>query len=438
MGMSTAHAQQLQNLWYEIKSSYPGVQVGEHKILSALKNQNSVRGERFPQLKMQAQNTYATQNGIAGAFFPQPGLFNVNGKNGLEGTDWNFNAYASATVEFEIFSFGKLKNKYEAAKANTYKLQQEQEAYLLQLQKELSTRYLELLYNQSRLESNAKNVDRLNTVRTITSALAGAGLKTAADSLLSSSSYNQVLGENRKLSGKREAAMVRLQELTGNHYNISLPSIKTFLDPVILRTPISISTDHPFLTSLKQENQRLDYLSRSESSKGLPSIKMLGGYAYRGSGIGEDGVVTDTWKDGFSNTANNALIGIGLTWNLTDIYTQKQRSNSINEQAVSQDHLYEKYKLQRESELIALHRQIENQFSEVQKMLEAEAQAQQAYEMYLARYKSGLMDLNALLQIQMLLEQAENRHLTATFEYWTLLIAEAELLGDFEFVFNHF
>jgi len=40
----------LRQLWEEVKTSYPGVQVGEHKIASAEKNQNSVLGERLPQI----------------------------------------------------------------------------------------------------------------------------------------------------------------------------------------------------------------------------------------------------------------------------------------------------------------------------------------------------------------------------------------------------
>lgn len=428
----------LRQLWEEVKTTYPGIQVGEHKIASAEKNQNSVLGERLPQFRTQAQNSYATHEGTAGAFFPQSGLFNVSGSDALHGTEWNPNVYASVTMEFEVFSFGKMRNKSKAAEAFTNKTREEQEAYLLRLQKELSTRYLNVLFNNSRLESNRRNVERLNTVRTITSALAGAGLKTAADSLLATSSYNQAIGENENLRGKYSAALVKLNELTESAENNYRNSISSFLDPKsAVSTENSQRNSHPFLNSLEEDQRRLEHLSKSESNAALPSLKILGGYAWRGTGIGDDGFVSDKWKDGFSNSATNGLVGIGLTWNISDLYTQKQKGNSLKEQAESQKFLHEQYEKQWIADLTAIQNQIKNQFSEVQKTKEAEAQAKSAYDMYLARYKSGLMDLSSLLQIQILLEQAEKNHIRASYEYWNLLIAQAELQADFDFVFNN-
>jgi outer membrane protein TolC len=55
----------------------------------------------------------------------------------------------------------------------------------------------------------------------------------------------------------------------------------------------------------------------------------------------------------------------------------------------------------------------------------------------LARYKSGLIGLSELLQIRILLEQAENTHIEASREYWLLLAYEAELTADFNFLFNN-
>lgn len=432
------HAQQLQSLWEEVKTSYPGVKVGEHKVVSAEKNQRAILGERLPQLRTQAQNTYATHEGTSGAFFPQSGLFNVSGSDALPGAEWNPNTYASATFEFEVFSFGKLRNKSKAAQAFTHKTREEQQAYLLNLQKELSARYLSVLFNDSRLESNRRNVERLNNILGITSALARAGLKTSADSLLASSSYNQALGENENLRGKHSAALVKLQELTNKTESNYQNSIASFLDPKSLVAPKnSPSSSHPFLNSLGNERERLEFLSRSESNSALPSVKILGGYAWRGTGIGNDGFVSDKWKDGFSNSTTNGLVGIGLTWNISDLYTQKQKGNSLKEQAESQKHLHAQYEKQWAADLTALQNQMENQFLEVQKTKEAKAQAESAYDMYLARYKSGLMDLSSLLQIQILLEQAEKNHIRASYEYWNLLIAQAELQADFDFVFNN-
>lgn len=439
----TTQAQQregeLESLWEVVKTTYPGIDRQESNVRAAQLESQAVTGERLPQLKSQAQNSYGTHNGIMGAFFPQAGLFNVSGSADSPESSWTASSYASATLEWEFFAFGKTQNRSKAARANTQKAMGEQEAYFLHLQKELSNRYIHLLYNEAKLESNQQNVARLKSVQRITSGLAKAGIRTEADSLLSSSSYIQALGENEKLEGRKQAALTKLGELTGGmaiNYDSSLLS---FLEPntIPMEKSTEINTGHPVLTSIDAQRQNLEYLGRSESRAALPSVNLLGGYAYRGSGIYANGTVSDSWNDGFSNSVTNALVGIGITWNISDLYTQKQKSNSLKAQAESQQFLHNQYENQMQAELTSIQQQIQSQLAEVQKTQEAQTQVHSAYTMYLARYQSGLIDLSTLLQIQILLEQAEKKHIQAAYDYWLLLAAEAELLADFDYVFTN-
>lgn len=90
-----------------------------------------------------------------------------------------------------------------------------------------------------------------------------------------------------------------------------------------------------------------------------------------------------------------------------------------------------------QAELSASQSKIIQEFQQLTKTDEAVKQSQEAYNMYLARYKSGLITLSELLQIQILVEQAENKHIEASREYWLLLASEAELTADFDFLFNN-
>lgn len=429
---------QLNSLWEEVQQSYPGLEARAATVASAKLEERSVFGERLPQLRAQAQNSYATYEGISGAFFPQAGQFNVSGANSLMGPSWTFNTYASSTLQWELFSFGKHTYKSKAAQAKTHSAEGEQEAYELQLQKELSQRYLDLLFNETKLETNQDNLDRLNTIRSITSGLAKAGLKSAADSLLASSSFNQAMGDHEHLKGKKQAALIQLLELTNGKEANYLASVPHFLDPLAeaLDKTTEIDPSHPLLTAVDQQRQSLDYQGKSTAKEALPSVHLIGGYAYRGTGIGDDGVVTDNWNDGFANNVSNGLVGVGITWNLSDLYTKKQRSGSLKKQAESQGHRLKQYQQQMQSELAAVQNQMARQYTEVEKTNEAQQQANAAYQMYLSRYKSGLMDLSNLLQIQILLEQAEKKHIDAAFDFWMLMAAEAELIADFSHLFN--
>lgn len=430
----------LGELWGKIEEKYPGVASKESKINAAKLKEQAVKGERLPQLKGQAQNTYSTYEGTMGAFFPQAGLINVSGSDNLTGASFSPNTYASATIEWELFSFGKMQNKSKAAKSHINKTQSEKEAYLLSLKRELSHRFLQLLYTESHMVWNNKNLERLYSVREITASLARAGVKSPADSLLASSSYNQALGENEKIKGQKFAALVKVLELTGEEEVSIQGSVSKFLNPkkILEESSQNIQSSHPALNAVVETKKELEYSGKAQKRAAFPSVNLLGGYAYRGTGIGKDNEVSGKWKDGFSNTANNALIGVGITWNITDLYTQRKRGNSLIKDAESVDYQYKEHELAMQADLSATQNKILHQYLEVQRTNDAQKQAESAYEMYLSRYKSGLMDLSTLLQIQQLLEHAENKHIEAAYGYWTLLAVEAALIADFDYLFNNF
>lgn len=429
---------ELNTLWEAVQQSYPGLKLKKTDVEAAKIEERTVLGERLPQLRAQAQNSYATFEGISGAFFPQPGLFNVSGANGLTGSSWTFNTYASSTLEWEIFSFGKNTLKTKAAQAKTHNTESDKDAYSLNLQKELSVRYLQWLFKEAKLETNQQNVDRLNTIRSITSALSRAGLKSAADSLMASSSFNQAVGANEKLQGERQAALILLTELTNDKRPEYHGPTSTFLSPmgISLNTATEINPNHPVLTALEDQRQNLEWRGKSEARAALPSLKLIGGVTYRGVGIDNDGKVSDNWNDGFSNSATNALVGVGITWNISDLYTRNQRAEGLIKQAESEGYRYQNYKQQMQAQLSSVQNKLIRQYREVEKTNAAQQQANDAYAMYLSRYKSGLMDLSNLLQIQLLLEQAENSHIDAAFNFWMLMATEAELTADFSHLFN--
>src|SRR3546814_82370 len=142
-------------------------------------------------------------------------------------------------------------------------------------------------------------------------------------------------------------------------------------------------------------------------------------------------------SDLFSNTTNNFLAGIGITWNLTSLHTNRMKSEQLFKEAESTKLLQSQYQQAMQADLSASQAKVVQQYQQLQKTKLAVKQSQDAYNMYLARYKSGLITLSELLQIRILLEQAENAHIEASREYWGLLAHEAELTADFDFLFNN-
>lgn len=430
----------LGSLWSKVEENYPGVAAKRASVDAAELHERTVNSNMLPQIKAQAQNTYGTYEGNAGAFFPQAGFFNISGTtNALHGSTMAANSFGSATVEWELFSFGKLRKENEAASALVDKTTSDKDAYLLNLKKILSERYVLLLYHDAKLKWAEKNAERLDNIRNITSGLSAAGLRPTADSLLASSSYMQAMGEHDKWDGLKNASFIKLAELYGDSSIDYAASTNRFSHPAPtnLMAENTIGPAHPILEALNQQSTYYTLSGEAQKRSALPSLRLLGGYAYRGTGISPNGSVSGTWKDGFNNSTNNVLAGIGITWNITSLHTHRLKGNELFKKAESTKHLRSQYEQAMQADLSASQTKIRQQYEQLQKTKFAVNQSEDAYDMYLARYKSGLIALSELLQIRTLLEQAENAHIEASHDYWMLLAYEAELTADFDFIFNN-
>ncbi|WP_353137129.1 TolC family protein [Pseudopedobacter sp.] len=431
----------LGDLWPKVEAHYPGLLAKQTAIEEARLKEKAVKSTAIPQLKAQAQNTYGTVESVSGAFFPQSGLFNVNGVKQInDESNTTFNGFASAVAEWDIYQFGKQKNANRAASLFTEKTSNEKDNYVLHLKKELSERYINLLYSDSKFIWSQKNGQRLNDIQKITAGLAKSGVKPAADSLLSHSSFIQALANADLWKGNRNAALIKLTELTDvPNINYEL-SVKRFIQKVPVPEKAIHSKDlksHPFLKSLDNQRLYIESISKAEKGEALPTLKVLGGYAFRSSGINNNGHISSSWRNGFNNQSNNYLFGLGLTWNISNLYSKSFSAASLAKKAQQTEQLHQQYEVAMQSDIASLKAKINEQYQQLQKNNMAVKQSQQAYNMYLARYKSGLIALTELLQIQSLLEQAELNHIDASNQFWKQLAAEAELTVDFDFLFNN-
>jgi outer membrane protein TolC len=429
----------LGSLWHKVEESYPGVGAKMTAIDAAKFNEQAVKSGMLPQVKAQAQNSYGTYEGSVGAFFPQAGFFNVSGAtDALNGNAMAANSFGSATVEWELFSFGKLRTEHKPANALFGKAVSEKDAYLLSLKKALSERYISLLYNDAKLHWTKKNAERLDDIRNITSGLSAAGLRPAADRLLASSSYIQAMGEHDKWSGLAKAAFIKLLELYGGETVDYAVSADRFVNPTEkYPTENTVNPSHPALDAWDKQSRYYSLSSRAQTKASMPSFRLLGGYAFRGTGINPKGTASDDWNDGFNNSTSNVLVGVGITWNITSLHTNGLKSKALYKEAESTKLLHSQYEQAMQADLSASQTKILQQHEQLQKTKLAVRQAGDAYDMYLARYRSGLIALSELLQIRTLLEQAENIHIEASRDYWMLLAYEAELAADFDFLFNN-
>lgn len=443
LSISTLHtlAQKSEVNLYQIYNTalekYPGVNERIAAIQAAQLDQKLIKSKQLPQAKLQLQNSFGTLGTSSGAFFPLPGMFNVNGSADAEDISTSFNMYGSVLADWEIFSFGRLNAEHQASNLKVQEAVSDLSIYELDLQSLISRLYLKILYNDVRLKWSQDNVSRIHEIYKVSKVLAAAGLTPGADTSLASSSYYQLLSEEDLLRGKLQASKHQINEFISIDLGrIDFPSYR-FLTAKHYNRAAQNRSNHPYLDKLAYQIEYQDIQQKVATRSMLPSISLLAGFSSRGFSHGQD-EGGGGWANGFDNQVTNYLVGLGLSWNITGIYDkslEKRRAAELGRMAKAS---YQQQELRIDAGLRSAGSQISEQIKQVAKTKQGVEKAEEAYLLYRTRYENGLINLTELLQIQLLLQLAEEKQIEAFRGLWEQVIIQSELKADFSNLFEIF
>ena len=430
----------LSYLWELMGNNYPTLTEKQARIEEFEYRKKELSTVALPQVQLQLQNSFGTFAGTNGAFFPIPGVFNVNGnvakKPGAPGS--TMNTFGSVLLDWKVSQFGKQQKMMEAAGYEVREAQSNYDASLLSLRAKMTRTYLNVLYTQSGLNWADKNALRVKEIFDLSSSLAEAGLKPGADTALAAAAYLQAMAQQEEWQGKYAAGQVNLKEFVPGLSGALLLPLEIYMNIGLPdQSPDAVSITHPFLQVL---DQRFKYQQRQKevlTRKQLPSISLLAGLSARGTGINPDGSVHQNFASGFDNSSRNYLIGLGLNWNLTGLYTGSLEKKRAQKQVDAAQSQYQLQKLQMNTALQTISSRISAQVNQVAKTKAALKKTLNAYDLYLSRYEAGLINLTELLQIQALLQQVEKSNIEVHQELWNQLNTRAELSGDYSYLFNN-
>ncbi|MET4140763.1 TolC family protein [Pedobacter sp. UYP1] len=430
-GLTLTHA------WEIAYQNYSGLLAKNAMLEESQYAQKEIQSRSLPQIQLQLQNSYGTFAGSNGAFFPVPGVFNVNGTQAGQENTTTSNTFGSFLMDWKFFEFGKQRKTIAAAGYKVQEAKSDYDAAKLALQVKVTSLYVGILYANSNLGWADQQVKRVKEILDLTVSLADAGLKPGADTALAASSYLLAKASKNEWTGKYNAGKINFSEVVPLA-EIKLPQQSFMRYQALQVSSDSVSLHHPYLQVLDKQvkyNEAQDELS---SRKTLPSFSLLGGLSARGSGIAADGKVNRDLSAGYANSARNYLVGVGLTWNLSNIYTGVLEKRRTAQVVQASKFSYDLQKLQMNNALQAVNSRIRQQLKQVAHTRLALEKAQEAYNLYLSRYESGLINLTELLQIQSLLQQVEKNAIEVQQEFWSLLIKKAELSGDFSALSSQF
>lgn len=440
-GYSQQHKElSLSRLWELTSDHYPSLTEKQARIEESEYRKKELRNAAIPQVQLQLQNSLGTFEGTNGAFFPVPGVFNVsgNGSIGRPGSGSNtMNSFGSVLMDWKVSQFGKQQKMIEAAGYEVQEAQRNFEASKLALRAKTTRHYLDLLYTSSGRTWAEKNAVRVKEILDLSVSLAEAGLKPGADTALVAAAYLQAQAQQEDWNGKYQAGQVNVKELAPTLIGEQFVPLQQYMGKLFtIENVDSVEASHPFLQTLEKQLMVKQVQKEVIGRKQLPSISLLAGLSARGTGINSDGSVKNNYASGFSNGAQNYLVGVGLSWNLTGLYTGSVEKKRAQKQVDAAHSRYQLEKLQMNTSLKALSSRIEAQLKQVVKTESAVQKTTAAYELYLSRYEAGLINLTDLLQIQSLLQQVEKSNIEVHQELWTQLNTKAELSGDYSFLFN--
>lgn len=425
-------------------ANYGNIKAKEYYLQSSLQTNEQVKRDFWPNLNIVAQQDYGTVNGQNGPLYGFGGLGVASSGAPLPEQNWNaaFGALYLANVNWDIYTFGRKKERIELAKSDSKRLQADLGQEQFQHKVKIAAAYLNLLASQ-RLEKNQQmNLDRALVFLNIAATKVKNGILPGVDSTLASAEVSRA---KISLNQARENVKEQNNKLT---VLMGIPAKDLQIDTVLVqKTPLQLT---PLSSNLIESNPILQFYKskidlgeqqlRLSGKEYLPTVTAFGVFQTRGSGFKSEytsdlQAYTSNYWQGIRPNRQNYLLGLGINWNLTSI---ARINKKISAQRYTNDALREEYQTA-EAQLTA---QLDAADVKIQLARKSDVEAprqvsaaQQAYNQKMTMYKNGLATLVDVTQTLYTLNRAETDREIVHINLWQSLLLKAAAAGDFD-IFN--
>lgn len=418
--------------------NYGAIRAKEFYAESSSMLADKAKRDYLPNLTLSAQQDYGTVNGIISPLwgFGGYGVASSGLPRSEQNWDAAFGASYVANVNWEVFSFGRAKSSIQTAEAVVDQDQKDLTQEIFQHQIKVSSAYLDGVAAHKLTVSFQKNMERAATFQQIVKVKARNGLIAGVDSSQADAEYsNAKIAYLKSLDRELEAENV-LMNLLG------VIDQEYILDTLFLaKIPHEFTEDtsifnHPILEWYRAKVNLNEQQTAYFRTFNYPSIALIGIVQTRASGFGPTYNVDNTdfshsYWDGINPTRSNYLLGIGLTWNLSQILrTSKQvQSQKFISEALLEEYRQADQRIRLQGDLSD--KKLQNALESVKEAPIQVTAASQAYQRQLALYENGLTDLVNVTQAFYLLIRAETDEAIATNNVWQALLFKAAAAGDF-------
>lgn len=383
----------------------------------------------FPELNIYTQSSFGTFNNITGMYIPQNGLWPISGPPAEENMGqpaWG--SVAGVGFNWEPFTFGKRKNQVLQSQAEYRTSQYEAELVTFKHLAEVIQQYLTVLAAEKKIEVFKLNEERASETYKLILPYTQNGLKPGIDTALAKGEISKarISLQNSVRSFKIEKS--RLTELINLSGNYELDQ-GVFYDQL----PVNNSRDslkHPLIAVFESRTEQQQSGLKVFRKEYYPDISLTGTYYLRGSGVAGDLTADHGINAGFNFERYNYGIGLAVSLPVLDFSINRNRIRMQEAELSSSRFQLESRKLFIEQQQRSASVQFNYALSTAEEMPLQFQLAQYAYEMMKARYQSGLVNLQELIQTQYLLVEAQTNLINARIDAWRALIQMAVADGD--------
>ncbi|MCD0455521.1 TolC family protein [Chryseobacterium sp. LC2016-27] len=431
----------LEDALYRTQDQYDKIKAKQQLVDASAQNTAFQKQQYLPDLTLSAQQSIGTINVQHGPMYAYGGLSSAATSMPLAEQNWNaaFGSLYFANINWNVFSFGRIKNQVELGSKKELTAKADLQQEIFQQQIKVSAAYLNLLASQRIKFVQEKNTERAQVFYEMTNARAKSGLIPEVDAQLAKAEWSNAKSLQIKAYDKELEWSKQLAVLINDDFKIyQLDSLySTSLPNNVLETAEGNIEKHPYLqwqqSKINESEQSIEVLKTHKK----PNVSAFGVVQGRGSGFEanyaqDNSAYSSSYLKGVGIDRGNYLLGISLSWNITNIF---RFNTKIKEQQFLIRSLQYTFDTQ-QKELKTLSHQANEQlknaylnFDETEIQLEAAALA---HKQQTALYENGLSTLVDFTQALYGLNRAEIDYEIAQNNVWQALLLLASAQGDIQ------
>ena len=400
----------------------------------------------LPNFNLAAQLDYGTANGQNGPAYAFGPMSIITTGLPLTNQNWNaaFGSMYLANVNWDFFAFGRSKERIRTAGLKNEVDNSDWQQEIFQHQVRIAGAYLNLLSAQRLTASYRRNLERADTLRQIIVRKAEKELLAGVDSSQANaavSSAKSILLRAMTYEDEQNSLLIKLlgtdfQQIQADTvFVVNLPgSLAVSTDSLVAGHPVIAYYNSRIRLS---EEQVIYYKTLS-----LPTVSAGAALQGRGSGFGSSYTAANpnysgSFSDGVGVNRANYVIGLGITWNLTQPLRIKQqvRSQFLISQGLKDE--LELVKQQMVTQLNFSDSKIKNAIADYYETPLQVHAADDTYQQKLVLYSHGLTNLVDVTEALYALIRAETDRDIAYKNVWQALLLKAASAGDFNLFYSN-